>query len=66
MRRVSVKLRSTRDLQDQRVFAADERYDGRGVLQLASNKALIINQNTGEIIYAKNTNLPTPIASITK
>ena len=66
MRRVSVKLRSTRDLQDQRVFAADERYDGSGVLQLASNKALIINQNTGEIIYAKNTNLPTPIASITK
>jgi len=66
MQRVSVKLRSTRDLQDQRVFAADERYDGRGVLQLASNKALIINQNTGEIIYAKNTNLPTPIASITK
>lgn len=43
-----------------------DRYDGSGVLQLASAKALIINQNTGEIIYAKNTNAPTPIASITK
>ncbi len=60
--RVSV----SRNLQAQREFVAEERYDGRGVLQLASSKALIINQNTGEVIYAKNTNLPTPIASITK
>ncbi len=60
--RVSV----SRNLQAQREFVAEESYDGRGVLQLASSKALIINQNTGEVIYAKNTNLPTPIASITK
>lgn len=35
-------------------------------LQLASSKALIVNQETGETIYAKSTNTPTPIASITK
>jgi len=41
-------------------------YDGSGVLQLGSSKALIINQETGETLYAKNTNTPTPIASVTK
>ena len=35
-------------------------------LQLASSKALIVNQATGETLYAKSTNTPTPIASITK
>lgn len=35
-------------------------------LQLASTKALIVNQETGETLYAKSTNIPTPIASITK
>jgi serine-type D-Ala-D-Ala endopeptidase (penicillin-binding protein 7) len=48
------------------VFTADESYDGSGVLQLSSNKVLIINQNTNEVMYAKNTNSPSPIASITK
>lgn len=47
-------------------YLAADHYDGSGVLQLASAKALIVNQNTGEVIYAKNTNTPTPIASITK
>ncbi|MES2635714.1 MAG: D-alanyl-D-alanine endopeptidase [Pseudomonadota bacterium] len=47
-------------------YLAADRYDGSQVLQLASAKALIINQNTGEVIFAKNTNAPTPIASITK
>lgn len=37
-----------------------------GGLRLASSKALIVNQNTGETIYAKSTNVPTPIASLTK
>jgi len=37
-----------------------------GDLRLASSKALIINQNTGEVLYAKSTDLPTPIASVTK
>ncbi len=47
-------------------YLAADRFDGSGMLQLSSAKALIINQNTGEVIYAKNTNAPTPIASITK
>ena len=41
-------------------------YDGSGPLQLASSKVLVINQLTGETIYAKNTNQSTPIASVTK
>jgi D-alanyl-D-alanine endopeptidase (penicillin-binding protein 7) len=35
-------------------------------LRLASSKALIVNQNTGETLYAKSTNVPTPIASLSK
>jgi serine-type D-Ala-D-Ala endopeptidase (penicillin-binding protein 7) len=46
------------------INAAD--YDGTGSLILASSKALVINQNTNEVIYAKNTNTSTPIASVTK
>ncbi len=64
--KISVKLRASHAMQVQRDYATAESFDGSGVLQLASNKALIINQNTGEILFAKNTNLPTPIASITK
>lgn len=41
-------------------------YDGGDSLQLASSKALVINQLTGEVIFAKNTNQTTPIASVTK
>lgn len=41
-------------------------YDGSGPLQLASSKVLVINQLTGETVYAKNTNQSTPIASVTK
>jgi serine-type D-Ala-D-Ala endopeptidase (penicillin-binding protein 7) len=37
-----------------------------GELRLASSKALIVNQNTGETLYAKSTNVPTPIASVSK
>ncbi len=43
-----------------------EEYDGSSPLELASTKALVINQQTGEVIYAKNTKLSTPIASVTK
>ncbi len=66
--KVSFKLRQARmqQIQAQQRIMLGEDYDGSGILQLASSKALIINQNTGEVIYAKNTNLPTPIASITK
>ena len=64
--RVSVHLRAAHNLQVQRESASAESFDGSGILQLASSKALIINQNTGEVLFAKNTNQPTPIASITK
>jgi serine-type D-Ala-D-Ala endopeptidase (penicillin-binding protein 7) len=46
------------------VFKDD--YDGSGELRLASSKALIVNQDTGETLYAKSTDQPTPIASVTK
>ena len=68
--KVSLKLRASNRLQAMRVnqhqFIINDSYDGSGVLQLASSKALIINQTTGEVVFAKNTNLPSPIASITK
>jgi len=41
-------------------------YDGSGPLELSSAKALVINQLTGETLFAKNTNVATPIASVTK
>jgi len=44
----------------------DAAYSGKGTLQLASAKVLVINQLTGETLYAKNTNQSTPIASVTK
>jgi D-alanyl-D-alanine endopeptidase (penicillin-binding protein 7) len=43
-----------------------DNYDGSTPLKLASAKALVINQLTGEVLYAKNTNVATPIASVTK
>jgi serine-type D-Ala-D-Ala endopeptidase (penicillin-binding protein 7) len=51
---------------DNNISYENHHYQGDGLLQLASSKALIINQETGEILYAKNTNTPTPIASVTK
>jgi D-alanyl-D-alanine endopeptidase (penicillin-binding protein 7) len=46
--------------------AAVDHYDGSTPPKLASVKALVINQLTGETVYAKNTDLTTPIASVTK
>ena len=69
-RRIFRTIRADRKYQVQRahynqsLFQDD--YDGGGVLQLASSKALIVNQETGETLYAKSTDLPTPIASVTK
>ena len=63
---INVRLRVAHTLQVQREYARAESFDGSGALQLASSNALIINQNTGEVLFAKNTNMPTPIASITK
>ena len=69
-RKIFRTIRADRKYQVQRanysqsLFQDD--YDGSGVLQLASSKALIVNQETGETLYAKSTDLPTPIASVTK
>ena len=43
-----------------------EAHSFSGEPQLASAKALVIDQATGEIIFAKNINTQTPIASVTK
>ena len=68
--RMKVKLRHQQlvraESQRQYTIQQADDFDGSGVLQLASSKALIINQNTGEVVYAKNTNSQSPIASITK
>ena len=48
------------------VDAFDRKSHVTGELALASSKALVMDQATGEIIYAKNINTPTPIASVTK
>lgn len=37
-----------------------------GPLSVASKKALVVNQLTGEVIYGKNSHEVTPIASVTK
>lgn len=60
-RKVNLRLRAQKA---QMVYSAV--YDGSGPLLLASSKALVINQLTGETIFAKNTNQSTPIASVTK
>jgi len=74
-KRVKVSLRSDRRLGGQyalqnasfdRGAGAAEGYDSFGLPHLASSKALIINQETGEVLYAKSTDTATPIASVTK
>jgi len=53
-------------LAEQRAKDLGEYYDGSSFPHLASDKALVVNQNTGEIKYAKNSHVVSPIASITK
>lgn len=66
-RRAALKRKQRRErLAIQRANELGENYDGSGALNIASNKALVINQNTGEVIYSKNSNIVSPIASITK
>ena len=43
-----------------------DHFDDGGAPNLHSNAALVMNAQTGELIYAKNSNVPMPIASITK
>ncbi len=45
---------------------SQEKYAATGEPQLASAKALVMDQATGEILFAKNINTQTPIASVTK
>jgi len=50
-------------------YHPEESYEAHsfsGEPQLASAKALVMDQATGEIIFAKNINTQTPIASVTK
>ncbi|MEE9332191.1 MAG: D-alanyl-D-alanine endopeptidase [Methylophilaceae bacterium] len=53
-------------LAKQKAIDLGEHYDGSVAPQLASSIALVVNQNTGEVKYAKNANISSPIASITK
>ena len=53
-------------VQEQRARDLGEFYDGSSKPDLSSSKALIVNQTTGEIKYAKNSSAVAPIASITK
>lgn len=40
--------------------------DASAALDLRSGAAIVVDQKTGEALYAKNVDIPTPIASITK
>lgn len=59
-RKIHTRLRTKKSV------AYVDSYDGSSPLRLASAKALVVNQLTGETLFAKNTDLPTPIASVTK
>ncbi|MFM8759657.1 MAG: serine hydrolase, partial [Methylophilaceae bacterium] len=43
-----------------------ELYQNNGEPVLASTKAIVLDQHTGEVIYGKNVDAQTPIASVTK
>lgn len=58
--------KSARSVVDAEMFDSFEGKSGNGNLSIASTKALVMNQNTHEIIYSKNLDTPTPIASVTK
>lgn len=51
---------------EQRAIDLGENYDGSTTPNLASAKVLVINQDNGEVKFAKNSDTKTPIASITK
>ena len=72
--RVKVSLRSDRRLGGSELMNASydrdagivDRYGSFGQPRLASSKALIIDQETGEVLYGKSTDTQAPIASVTK
>lgn len=49
-----------------RSAVSNDKYTAEGEPQLASAKAMVIDQSTGEILFAKNIYTQTPIASVTK
>lgn len=57
---------SRHDVATDEMFDAFQGSENTGHLSLASTKALVMHQNTHEIIYSKNLDTPTPIASVTK
>lgn len=65
-----VKYKASRNVSHKarahKAIARIDKYDGSTIPTLASAKALVINQLTGETVYAKNTDSATPIASVTK
>jgi D-alanyl-D-alanine endopeptidase (penicillin-binding protein 7) len=60
--KVAVEPRSNSPLEK----VSFERPTQGGDLALRSAAALVVDQKTGEALYSKNINVPTPIASITK
>lgn len=48
------------------ISAADNKTNKDHLLKVASSNALIVNQNTGEVLYAKDSDAQTSIASVTK
>jgi len=64
--KISVKARKSFVISQPLPIVNASGYDGSGPLMLGSSKALVVNQDTNEVIFAKNTDSPTPIASVTK
>ena len=58
--RIRAKIRNSKPAVQQVAYSSE------GALQLASSKALVVDQETGEVLYGKSSDLPAPIASVTK
>lgn len=61
-----VNARKTYRMNPQNYVESYDAYDGSTPLYLSSSKAIVVNQNSSEIVYSKNMNMQTPIASVTK
>lgn len=66
-KKIKAKIRKTKKISSKKnKIIKQEYFDPSGPLAIASEKALVINQHTGATLFAKNTNVMTPIASLTK
>ena len=63
-KKIKAKIRKTKKISSKN--NKQDSFDPSGPLAISSEKALVINQLTGATLYAKNTNVMTPIASLTK